>query len=947
MTTEIDERPPVLTSEFEEGRDEGQALDHEAALRQDSLVNVKHQELDQDQDAEKDIVGQVVEGADGEFYLVAPNDEQSGDVDIDEISHVRIMIDDNGGRLFIVDNDKNENSQSKKDQGSQNIEMTTDLIREESSSMAQQYKGRRNRVYGSCRCNECGQSFVNTARLERHLAVHQVFGNFSCPLCTKTYKYEYNLFYHWRKTCRDLDEVFTQKERKDLDVNTLRQAVEDLVRKKRDYVEVGINARHLYHVPHMQVPVSPTVRRTVICRECGVNIFPAHMQIHLNLHRGVGQVGEPDCGCYYCDLCGLMFRQYGNLMKHWRVACQEIQANLPEVETIDDDGLKAFVLDLMQHVVIHSDFQPEQREVQLKEKARIYDSVTGDLDFEGPVGMEGGEYGEQQGPLVFTDDVIDDEVGMAVSADFTGQNREKWVPGQPVQCHECKRAFANTGRLERHMAGYHATSGSHHCPLCGNRFKYDYNLLYHYRHSCAYTKSYIDTEMRQQLDAQTLRKLVRELAAKDLRVTNAELSLTGNPKKQHYGDDYVRREMLGRDAIKNLPQLPPNRPGIPEGKPCPLCGITFYGLPVLQRHVRAAHPRDAYLFDPHTGTMRESIPMSSRSSGSNMTKREVRQNQFSEELDNSGDLDQDNDEPPPQLEKINESDQNEEEQELLHLVDSEGRIISQVHSFEEVQELIDSGHLGLSASDRFVLMDRHQNIHSELVYERNDRGGQYVFDGQQEIYYDIPGENGPESIYIVQDQNQRIPQREIQHRPSTFAENVRMSTPEPRPGPSSVQEEMNETQDLPSTSDSEMKEDSVLTTDQEMKDVSELGTEGEKEAKKRSPRKSYIRDVCDLPQTKMRALVAAAYPDTNVDEDALIALTKAAELFVSEVARKSVLAHPNKTHINYDEIAATVRAEKKKPYTFLRSILPHTRPFGEVKKLVTQADENEDPDDEK
>ena len=173
----MDDRPPVLTSEFEEGRDEGQAQEHEANMRQDQSVVVKRQEVDAEHDqdeGEKDIVGQVVEGADGEFYLVAPNDEQSGDVDIDEISHVRIMIDDNGSRLFIVDNDKNENPQSKKDQGNQNIEMTTDLIREEGSSMTQQYKGRRNRVYGSCRCNECGQSFVNTARLERHLAVHQV-----------------------------------------------------------------------------------------------------------------------------------------------------------------------------------------------------------------------------------------------------------------------------------------------------------------------------------------------------------------------------------------------------------------------------------------------------------------------------------------------------------------------------------------------------------------------------------------------------------------------------------------------------------------------------------------------------------------------------------------------------------------------------------------------------
>jgi hypothetical protein len=34
--------------------------------------------------------------------------------------------------------------------------------------------GRRNRVHGQAECPECGQTFVNTARLERHLSVHQV-----------------------------------------------------------------------------------------------------------------------------------------------------------------------------------------------------------------------------------------------------------------------------------------------------------------------------------------------------------------------------------------------------------------------------------------------------------------------------------------------------------------------------------------------------------------------------------------------------------------------------------------------------------------------------------------------------------------------------------------------------------------------------------------------------
>lgn len=33
----------------------------------------------------------------------------------------------------------------------------------------------RNRVYGTYSCPECDQTFINTARLERHLAVHQVY----------------------------------------------------------------------------------------------------------------------------------------------------------------------------------------------------------------------------------------------------------------------------------------------------------------------------------------------------------------------------------------------------------------------------------------------------------------------------------------------------------------------------------------------------------------------------------------------------------------------------------------------------------------------------------------------------------------------------------------------------------------------------------------------------
>ncbi len=75
----------------------------------------------------------------------------------------------------------------------------------------------------------------------------QVFGSYLCPLCGKTYKYEYNLFYHWRRTCRDLNELMPIEERKVMDVNALRQLVDEVAQKK---AEVGDIAPH--HVPQQQ-----------------------------------------------------------------------------------------------------------------------------------------------------------------------------------------------------------------------------------------------------------------------------------------------------------------------------------------------------------------------------------------------------------------------------------------------------------------------------------------------------------------------------------------------------------------------------------------------------------------------------------------------------------------------------------------------------------------------
>lgn len=90
------------------------------------------------------------------------------------------------------------------------------------------------------------------------------------------------------------------------------------------------------------------------------------------------------------------------------------------------------------------------------------------------------------------------------------------------------------------------------------------------------------------------------------------------------------------------------------------------------------------------------------------------------------------------------------------------------------------------------------------------------------------------------------------------------------------------------------------------------------EEKKKSPRKSYIREVCDLPQTKMRSIVSAAYPDTKLEEDAYIALTKSAELLVQLLTSTAMKLNPNKTYINYDDIAQASRSERRRAFSVLR-----------------------------
>ncbi|GMT04949.1 hypothetical protein PENTCL1PPCAC_27123, partial [Pristionchus entomophagus] len=650
----------------------------------DAVEYAKKGDDDEDDYEEEEIQGTIIQGEDGQFYVMMDEeDAEALEVDDnpdtvtfeeDQLVFQSNPIDPNAGvkrhrAALAILQDTEEGGAVEYIQilddvngfdGGPQIDLAVGAIQTAEANddhilhhgmvmepLPQGMKMRRQRVYGSCRCPECGQSFVNTARLERHLAVHQVFGSFLCPLCGKTYKYEYNLFYHWRRTCRDLNELMSQDDRRTMDVNALRALVEEVASKKAEFgpIEIGISQSVLFQtgpLARLEMPSNPLAgKRGATCRACGVIVHTHHLPTHLDLHKGVANI-SPDArsvvGGYYCDLCGLMFRQHFNLIKHWRSACAEIQANLPEdIDlTLDDGQLKDMVRELLKRASTNDAVLSDAAQIAAQRERERLKTVEGRGRRDGGENADGAPYNEDMADddmrrdreqdeadgddrrgfderditvtstrntdfaddqgAVFADDFEDDELltmgeEAAIGTGGAIANRTKWnMAGGPIQCSECFRSFANQGRLERHMAGFHASHGSHHCALCGNRFKYDYNLLYHYRKSCPYTKTFIDKDVRDQMDAVNLRKLIRSLAAKELRLQPQTRPVQRLPKPAtvQSNDAIARRDMM-RPILENAPHvLTQPRRGM-NGKQCPVCSIMFYQDSAIERHMSMRH----------------------------------------------------------------------------------------------------------------------------------------------------------------------------------------------------------------------------------------------------------------------------------------------------------------------------------------------------------------------
>ncbi|KAE9412899.1 hypothetical protein Angca_001871, partial [Angiostrongylus cantonensis] len=269
------------------------------------------------------------------------------------------------------------------------------------------------------------------------------------------------------------------------------------------------------------------------CTICGILVHRNHHPQHEALHSATTETGlrlldrQSPSGGYFCDLCGVAFRSRENLYSHWRSSCVEIMANIePGSELfLSDLELKAMVLDLLWRLRRVARQTPLRaiRTSSFISQSTVVNFVFNSYTFRKRMcGRNGAINKSWNSELYFSfvssnaiskiciclPPTILSEVEYMAHASSIDQHRDLCLLELYILWIIC-------GRLERHIAGFHSYYGPFRCVLCGHRFKYEYNLLFHYRHSCAYTKLLVGADVRKVLDAASLRKLVSHIKQSD------------------------------------------------------------------------------------------------------------------------------------------------------------------------------------------------------------------------------------------------------------------------------------------------------------------------------------------------------------------------------------------------------------------------------------------------
>uniref|UniRef100_A0A915NLL2 C2H2-type domain-containing protein n=1 Tax=Meloidogyne floridensis TaxID=298350 RepID=A0A915NLL2_9BILA len=335
------------------------------------------------------------------------------------------------------------------------------------------------RVFGSNKCQECDQTFTNMA------PVHQCFGAYVCPLCGKTFKYEYNLFYHWRRTCRDLNEMMTVEERKAIEINALRHLIEDISKKH----------------PHNPLNYSKQQQSTS-------NNVEMDQQNYVVVQDG---------------------------------------------HDYNTSNLQSFASNLSQ-----TQFSGENLEEVYRERiTNSQDTCLTD-------------------PYTFNNQ----------SSDRTQSNQVN-KSTRALQCTECLRSFSSLQRLQKHLIDKDFYLKSPPSSKLQNeesdRPCSSTSLLTPLIENPAENG---DSAMRRQMMKNIIRKYVPK--------SRQKLNSTKNANKN--GGEIDETNNSQKIGLPRVLLQPTYRPDLPDGIHCPI-SVVFYGLKILVRHLKAAHPKESSVWE--------------------------------------------------------------------------------------------------------------------------------------------------------------------------------------------------------------------------------------------------------------------------------------------------------------------------------------------------------------
>ncbi|KAK2149811.1 hypothetical protein LSH36_436g06057 [Paralvinella palmiformis] len=291
------------------------------------------------------------------------------------------------------------------------------------------------------RCQECSVEIPNWNRILRHMMSHEVyqeklkgtdsvrniFGNFLCPVCKKSFDKKYNMIMHWRK------------------IHHKQTRTCEVCKKDLTCVDDKTFSRHVDKCRNV----------TYQCEHCSYHTtVNMNMRRHMRVHTGNG---------YMCDVCSKVFPTRQRCMVHQ----ERHKANRPRFSCEVCSKLFLTIDALKKHF---ARFHVKSDQFFPCPKCKYVAKVQSDLPKHDKLVHDKKFKCQHEGCLYMTNS----EVSYHQHLEYHGPDRVF-----PCPYDNCYYSGCTAKQLSDHCTTVHNIQSKHQCPICQKFFKKKTHLLRH------------------------------------------------------------------------------------------------------------------------------------------------------------------------------------------------------------------------------------------------------------------------------------------------------------------------------------------------------------------------------------------------------------------------------------------------------------------------------------